>query len=429
MVDISLNKRSGQGGPLSNAEVDANWTTIENAFAGLAVAGNGTVTSVGLSTTQTSILTVGSSPVTTSGTITINFAAQSEKRFLAGPTSGSAAVPTFRGISLTDIPDITTAKGGTGLSAIGTAYQLLRTNSGATGLDYATIASGSSKVTVTNSTSITIDIVENQISRANLTGTTPINGGGTGATTAQTARLALLPAIATNAGKFLKVNAGETDVEWATPASSVSSVNSLTGALTIAAGSTGTDVNISPSGTTITINIPSASATNRGVITTGAQTIAGVKTFTSAPIMNTTTPNQILYSGASREVAGVDTFTFDGATMIVPNVRETTCTRITSTSTLEAFDKYIILDQAAAIDVTLPAIEAALVGQTYVLKDIDGVCATYNVTIKVASGDYLEGTINGTYVMSVNSECIQVTALEVAGSTYEWFITARYKVG
>ena len=39
--------------------------------------------------------------------------------------------------------------------------------------------------------------------------------GGTGASTAQGGRLALLPAIATNALKFLRVNAGETDVEWA----------------------------------------------------------------------------------------------------------------------------------------------------------------------------------------------------------------------
>ncbi len=63
------------------------------------------------------------------------------------------------------------------------------------------------------------------------------------------------------------------------------SLNSLTDQqqyLTV--GTAGTDFNIVSSVDTHTFNIPSASATNRGLITTGTQSIGGVKTFLSSTI-------------------------------------------------------------------------------------------------------------------------------------------------
>src|SRR5687768_7211455 len=60
---------------------------------GPAGAGSGTVTSVGL--TAPAEITVGGSPVTTSGTLTLTWASALQNRIFAGP-SGANGTPTFR---------------------------------------------------------------------------------------------------------------------------------------------------------------------------------------------------------------------------------------------------------------------------------------------------------------------------------------------
>src|SRR5690348_11091059 len=66
-----------------------------------APAGTGTVTSVRL--TRPADFSVSGSPVTTSGTLTVTRNTQSANTFQAGPTSGAAAVPTYRAIVAGDI--------------------------------------------------------------------------------------------------------------------------------------------------------------------------------------------------------------------------------------------------------------------------------------------------------------------------------------
>jgi hypothetical protein len=66
--------------------------------------GTGTVTSVTFTGDGTVLSSTPSSAVTTSGTVTAALANQSANVALAGPTSGSAAVPTFRALVASDLP-------------------------------------------------------------------------------------------------------------------------------------------------------------------------------------------------------------------------------------------------------------------------------------------------------------------------------------
>lgn len=74
--------------------------------------GSGTVTSVAL--TAPAIFNVGGSPITTSGTLAITLANAAANTIFAGPSSGSAAAPTFRTLVSADIPAINLATSGVG---------------------------------------------------------------------------------------------------------------------------------------------------------------------------------------------------------------------------------------------------------------------------------------------------------------------------
>lgn len=92
---------------------------------------SGTVTSVALAL-PVSVFTISGSPVTTSGTLTGAFATQVSTTFFAGPTSGVAANPTFRGIGQFDLGLLSTGDllsiTSTGMARLskGTVGQVLR---------------------------------------------------------------------------------------------------------------------------------------------------------------------------------------------------------------------------------------------------------------------------------------------------------------
>lgn len=133
-----------------------------------------------------------------------------------------------------------------------------------------------------------------------------ISEGGTGQTTAAGARVALLPALATNAGKVLAVNAGATDVEWLTVAGTgtvtsvggTGTVNGLTltgtvtaaGNLTLGGTLSGVDLTAAVTGTLPVANGGTGATTLTGIlIGNGTSAVSTVAAPTGSLVGTTAT--------------------------------------------------------------------------------------------------------------------------------------------
>ena len=204
--------------------------TYRAQLSNLLPAGSGTVTSVDVSGGTTG-LSFSGGPVTSSGTLTA-----AGTLAVANGGTGATTAGTAR---LALLPDVTANAG-----------KVLVVNAGATDVEWASKGTVTSIDASGGTTGLSFSGGPVTTSGTlTLAGTLAIANGGTGSTTAATARVALLPTVAANAGKVLAVNAGATDVEW------------------ISTGGTGTVTSVNASGGTTGLSFSGGPVTASGTLT------------------------------------------------------------------------------------------------------------------------------------------------------------------
>lgn len=140
----------------------------------LATFATGSVSSVGLSL-PSELFTISNSPVTSSGTLTGTFQTKAANQIFAGPASGAAAAPTFRGMVRADLPDtiVSYAK----IQNID-AYSVIGRSASTAGVSGA-ITADDHEVLRRSGTTLEFGAIALNQSAA-VTGTLPVNNGGTG---------------------------------------------------------------------------------------------------------------------------------------------------------------------------------------------------------------------------------------------------------
>jgi hypothetical protein len=380
-MTVVLKKRRNQSSPLSTTEVDSNWDTIEVALN--APSANGTVTSVsagGLSPLFTTAVATG----TTTPAITFAQVSQTNNRVLAAP-NGANGVPTFRALVDGDLPIIPISKGGTGSAAAITNDRVVVSSGGIISsgsvstsdlLYISGLSTAPEGILRKAGTSLTTGAIN--LASADTFGINPISKGGTGSSATPINGQLLIGngsgfALARiTAGSGMTVTNG---VGAITLASSIPTINSLVGALTIAVGTTGSNVSVNSSSTTITINIPTAAGS-----TLVSEGVRGVL----APADFTTFNNKI-----GRTFTNSNTITF-------------------------AFDIWYITGAA-----TLPDITAGDVGKVVFVKNIGG--ANYNLTTD--GTDTIDGNVNTRITLNHSP---QSSVILQAYTTTQWQILAHY---
>jgi len=296
-TDVTGTLPVGSGGTGLAALGTANQVLAVNSTAdGLefqTVSGSGTVTSVSVSGSDGIEIDSGS-PVTASGTIALGINSTTLSTHL-----GLGSLATQSTITESQISDL-----GSYITASST--------------DTLTNKSGNISQWTNDAGYLTAETND----LTNVSGTLAIANGGTGQTTAATARVALLPALATNGSKLVAVNSGATDIEYiATSTLSITEsqisdlqsyltaeVNDLSAAVTWA---NVPDVNITQ--TSVTQHQSALSITESQISDLGSYQLSDAGLTSIAGL--TTTADKMLYTTAADTYA-VTTLTTAGRALL-----------------------------------------------------------------------------------------------------------------
>lgn len=197
MADVKISALSNASTPLAGTEVVPvvqGGVTYKTAVSNIAALASSGVTSVGM--TVPTGLSVTGSPITSTGTLAVSYSAGYSIPTTSKQSEWDTAYGWGNHASAGYLTSATAA----------TTYQPL--DDDLTAIAGLSGTSGLLKKTAANTW--TLDTT------AYLSGTVAIANGGTGGTTASTARSNLLPSYTANATKVLAVNSGATDVEWIT---------------------------------------------------------------------------------------------------------------------------------------------------------------------------------------------------------------------
>jgi hypothetical protein len=237
----------------------------------------------------------------------------------------------------------------------------------------------------------------------------------------------VFPIDTPTAGQVLSASApsaGVVTLSWeddqtGAPAGGITTLNTLTTASqSFTTGTSGTDFAISSATSTHTFNLPDASASARGLVTTGTQTIAGAKTLSSALSVTASTVSTSTSTGALVVTGGVgiggSLFTSAGSTSSVSgvllqngNVSASTYNKLTvtapaSSSTLTIVGgSTLITSGANSLTLTTTATTNATFPsgtKTLVATDVTSLASLTTASSLNSIGTISTGTWNGTII-------------------------------
>jgi hypothetical protein len=371
--------------------------------------------------------------------MTLSLSSQSANRVFVSP-NGSSGTPTFRALVSADLPTIPVSKGGTNSTAILGNSKVMVSSGGAiiesssitttmlgflNGIDL--LSAGFLKTTgsaLTSTGSSTIRLT------SDVSGILPAANGGTGYDSSAAANGRLLIGngsgftLATiTAGSGISVTNGSGSITIAN--TGLPSLNTLTGAVAITTGNSGTDFNVATSAPNVVLNIPSSSATNRGLLTSTDWSTFNAKepAVTKGNLTEATSSVLTITGGSSAVIGSGTTIQVKLATASQNGYLSSADwtafnNKIGGSFTASAggtitFDYNIVY---ASADITLPDITAGDVGKLLFIKNVN---VTTTITVTPNGADRVDGLAS---VNLSHGNRNQGGILIQAYSTSNWYI-------